>query len=227
MSVWQDIWDFIGPAGKPAVVAGLTLGAFQWIESSVSEELKKAAAHYIRSFDVHTVTRLPVGTLELFQHLFGSKHLSLFCIRRSILFSVVWLCILTIFAYLFYRQPLLDNISNFLNSIKSILWRPYFTTHLAIVLVLAMCIIRFAWVFFIDYVSLLKTRLILGLWSKEYFGGWLVHIAILVGDLVIGVLIFCIRNRGSRYYRNHHNDVDQFKSKYCIQSNSIEHSFGC
>jgi hypothetical protein len=180
VSILQDIWDFVGPAGKPVAIAGITFSAFQAVESLVSDDLKKAASEFIGAFDVRSAAFLPVGTQNLFQHVFGRKHISFTCVVRSILFSIIALSTVGLYAYLFHLKELMDSIT-WINNYRVGIGNGY-NRHFLLSLTF--------WVLIIDYISLYKTRLILNYIKKCKY--WFFIIFIILTDAVVGVCIFGI-----------------------------------
>ena len=87
MSLPPDIIQLFGTGSVPVLVAGSVLGVFELGERFASQRAKDALSKWLLTFDVHKAAALPDGTQELFERIFGERHLSLKCFIRSAAFS--------------------------------------------------------------------------------------------------------------------------------------------
>ena len=87
MSLPTDIIQLFGTGSVPVLVAGSVLGVFELGERFASQRAKDALSKWLLTFDVHKAAALPDGTQELFERIFGERHLSLKCFIRSAAFS--------------------------------------------------------------------------------------------------------------------------------------------
>jgi hypothetical protein len=197
MSVFQDVWAFVGPKGVPVVLATVAFAVFEFLEKVSSDEAKSALAKAVRSLDVHSARALPDGTRELFERIFGSRHFSIKCFRRSALFSVASILFLVGLAHLLF--PWLNQLSWLYQAgarfggpsdldgkdILEPLWR--FLRSLYGVTFLT------TWVFWSiipDYINLYKTRLCLEILSKVRIGHPLGVLLILICDFAVTTFVF-------------------------------------
>jgi len=85
----NQIVQFVGPGGTIAIVMGSFTAAGAYIDSMVRPDARDAFGKYLVSGDLASrVTRLPIGTRELFEYVFGRSHWSFKCIWRSAVFSM-------------------------------------------------------------------------------------------------------------------------------------------
>lgn len=194
MNLPSDIIQLFGTSGVPVVVAGTVLGVFELGERFASQRAKDALSRWLLTFDVQKAKALPDGTQEFFERIFGERHFSLKCFVRSAAFSVGATIFIAIVSMLVWPQQLVKIKTNFVTGFfgfpgwwfLSLLWIP--------------------WSIVIDYVSLLKTRLILRILPK--LGHNLVSLVILgldycvylalfvIGCILLGALSFYLYNIG-------------------------------
>ena len=74
MSLFGDIWSFIGQNSIPLIFAGATFTAFEFLEKISSDDAKAALARLLKGTDVHATAVLPEGTCELFDRIFSDRH---------------------------------------------------------------------------------------------------------------------------------------------------------
>jgi hypothetical protein len=195
VSLPSDIIQFIGPSSVPAVVFATVFGLFELGERLASEKAKDALSKWLLTFDIQKSKVLPDGTKELFDRIFGERHFSLKCFVRSALFSIGAIAFVSIVYLLinphpsevfFVPTPIIvsdpgehqytpEEISEIyagFNWTIFALWLP--------------------WSIVIDYISLFKTRLILGLLGRIHRGTTIVAIAISAVDYIAYWNIFFV-----------------------------------
>jgi hypothetical protein len=174
MSLFQDISTYLGTGSAPVVVAGFVFGVFELGEKLASPQARTALTHWLQTAEVRKVAGLPQYTMEIFQRIFGERHFSLQCLWRSTAFSVGSMLVL------FFMVQLIRGIFVFPVLIK---YREIQFTWLSFMLV------WLGWAILIDYLSLLKTRVILHLFirAKTCIRGF-----VLVFDLGLYCAIFFV-----------------------------------
>jgi hypothetical protein len=143
----MDIQQLVGTGGVPVVAAGTVLGVFELGERLASKSAKEALSKWLLTFDVRKAEALPSGTRALFDWIFGESHFSLKCFVRSTILSVVAMTLLGF--WWLSHHPRYDILDLILDSAGR-LW--------------------ILWNILIDYVSLLKTRLILRALTRTRLG---------------------------------------------------------
>jgi len=174
VSLASEIVQLVGTSSVPVIVGGSVLGVFELGERFASQRAKDALANWLLSFDVRKATALPEGTQELFERIFGERHFSLKCFVRSAAFSLgamafVSLLLLLISPKYFLSLHIMSKRGDWL---LVALWVP--------------------WSIFVDYISLLKTRVILRIITRMRPRNRVVAIAILVLDYLLYCVIFDI-----------------------------------
>jgi hypothetical protein len=71
----SDITQLLGTGSVPVVVAGSVLGVFELGEKLTSQRAKDALSSWFVSFDLRRAGALPDGTREIFERIFGERHL--------------------------------------------------------------------------------------------------------------------------------------------------------
>ena len=171
VSLLSDIIQLFGTGSVPAVVAGSVLGVFELGERFASQRAKDALSKWLLTFDVKKAGALPDGTQELFERIFGERHFTLKCFIRSAAVSIGAMVFIGILFVLISPQQFLKSIPSDLPVFLA-LWVP--------------------WSILIDYVSLYKTRLILGILSRMRRRNAMVAIAIVGIDYLVYRLIFSV-----------------------------------
>jgi hypothetical protein len=146
---------------------------------------------WLLTFDVQKTKALPDGTQELFERIFGERHFSLKCFVRSVAFSLGAMVFIGILVFMIdpkgafemlrniflgqkacYRYPGIIRCDDYYDWIKVILWLP--------------------WSILIDYLSLLKTRIILEILARMRQSSNLIALPILGIDFMVYKLIFSV-----------------------------------
>ena len=175
MSLPTDIIQLFGTGSVPVIVAGTVYGVFELGEKLASQRAKDALSKWLLTFDVQKAKALPDGTQELFERIFGERHFSLKCLVRSAVFSLGAMVFIAMLCLLI-RQGVLNWLLWFPG-----LLLPYTMVWLAIWLL---------WSILIDYISLLKTRVILRIMTRIH--PVVLPIAILLVDFLVYIVIFFI-----------------------------------
>jgi hypothetical protein len=144
----SDITQLLGTGSVPVVVAVTVFGVFELGEKLASQRAKDALSRWLLSFEVRKAETLPDGTRELFAKIFGERHFSLKCFIRSAVFSLGAMGFIVIL--LFLISP--SGVWTIFRSLNESTFR-----WLALWL---------PWSILVDYVSLFKTRFILGLLTQ-------------------------------------------------------------
>lgn len=175
----SEVLSLIAHFGTPAGIFGLTLFAFSLLERSSSPRAKDDFARYLREANFAVVPlRLPHTARYIFETVFGKRHLTGFCIYRSVVCSVLAILALTALSVL--GDPLsvtsaIDafNQSNFM--------------------VRGMIISILVWSLAMDYLSLLKTRLVIGALDRTQTPHTVPRILLIgAADFVVGFCIFVL-----------------------------------
>jgi hypothetical protein len=150
VSLPTDIIQLFGTGSVPALVAGSVLGLFELGERFASQRAKDALSKWLLTFDVQKTKALPDGTQQLFERIFGARHLSLKCFGRSVAFSLGAIGFLTVLNLLILPHSL-DLMFKYTGNkyglwFAAVLWIP--------------------WSIIIDYISLFKTRVILHILAR-------------------------------------------------------------
>jgi hypothetical protein len=173
VSLPSDIIQFFGTSSVPAIVAGSVLGVFELGERFASQRAKDALSKWLVSFDVQKAKALPDGTQELFERIFGERHFSVKCFIRSAVFSLGAMAFIAILIFLIdptAASGITDEIFLHSDWLLVTLWLPW-------------CIV-------IDYLSLFKTRIILGVLTRLRRATQMIAVAILGIDYLFYKVIF-------------------------------------
>jgi hypothetical protein len=176
----SDITELLGTASVPVVVAGTVYGVFELGQKLASQRAKDALAKWLVSFDVRKAKALPDGTREIFERIFGERHLSLKCFVRSAMFSLATIAFMAILCSLIYPRAVFVIMNE--TFVEPNGWEP-------LILWIPLSI-------FIDYISLFKSRVILRMLTRMQAGKMAIAIPILVIDFglyVIFLLRACLR----------------------------------
>jgi hypothetical protein len=176
VSLLSDILQFFGPGSVPFVVGGFVYAILELGEKLASQRAKDALSKWLLTFDVKKAGALPDGTQELFERIFGERHFSLKCFVRSAAFSLGAIAFITVLLLLIYPRDF-TNIKN-----------RFFTAWLFIPGDWLLILLWLPWSILVDYVSLLKTRLILHILTVFRTG--LIAIAIVGLDYIIYRLLY-------------------------------------
>jgi len=170
MQSFADVFQFcVGFA-----IFGGIWHAFARIDPLISPTAKRQLANWLLHVDVHAgLNRWPGVFLAIFDRVFGSRHFTLKCFRRSAYFSVASVLILTVV----WASIRPDEFQTFLHGDLA------FDRFLFPILILLMNVIP-------DYVSLLQTRTLLGFLKPEYH--WFTTIGVLVLDWTASTVIFFV-----------------------------------
>jgi len=184
MSFVSDIIQFFGPTSVPVIVAGTALGVFELGDKFASQRAKDALSKWLLTFDVRKAEALPDGTKELFDQIFGERHLSWKCFIRSVVFSLGAMAFISIVRLLINPHP---------SQVFSIGWANDLIFS-AFDLLFASIIFALwvPWSIVIDYISLFKTRFVLGLLLRMHRWTSPITMAILVMDFIAYKLIFVV-----------------------------------
>jgi hypothetical protein len=172
VSVPEDIIQLLGTGSVPVVVAGSVLGAFELIERLASQRAKDALSKWLLTFDIQKAKALPDGTKELFEKIFGERHLSLKCFVRSAAFSLGAMVFVGLILLLI-NPRIISVLGSYVSAsweLRLMLWLP--------------------WSILIDYVSLFKTRFILGVIARMRRRNELAAAAIAAIDYVVYRFLF-------------------------------------
>ena len=188
MSLPTDIIQLFGPKSAPVIVFVSVLGVFELGERLASQRLKDALSKWLLTFDVKKAGVLPDGTQELFEKIFGERHFSVKCFVRSAVFSVGAMAFVALLVFLMYPKEFFKMVREFLwvdpeKMAES--YQPLYGTWLWFALWVP-------WSVLVDYVSLLKTRLILRFLTQIRRRIVLVAVTILAIDYIAYQLIFFI-----------------------------------
>ena len=171
-----DILQLVGTGSVPAILGGFVYGVFKLGERHASQRAKDALSKWLLTFDVKKVKALPDGTQELFERIFGERHFSLKCFVRSAVFSLGAIAFLGILVFLIYPKETLRMIRNILIFDEELQGGiRFYGDWLPLTLWLP-------WSILIDYVSLFKTRVILGLLMRLRRVNLMIAVAIVVVD---------------------------------------------
>jgi hypothetical protein len=182
--VSTDILQLVGTGSVPAILGGFVYGVFKLGERHASQRAKDALSKWLLTFDVKKAKALPDGTQELFERIFGERHFSLKCFVRSAVFSLGAIAFLGILVFLIYPKETLRMIRNILIFDEELQGGiRFYGDWLPLTLWLP-------WSILIDYVSLFKTRVILGLLMRLRRVNLMIAVAIVVVDFLIYKLIF-------------------------------------
>jgi hypothetical protein len=152
-----DILQFFGPGSVPVAAFVTVLALFELGDKFASEQAKDALSKWLVSFDVQKAKALPDGAQGLFDRIFGERHFSLKCFVRSAAFSVGAMAFIFLLVFLIDPEEAFEMIDAFLRPVEED--RFGFWVYFAIWL---------PWSILIDYVSLFKTRVVLGVLARMH-----------------------------------------------------------
>jgi hypothetical protein len=178
----SDIVQFVGTGSVPVIVAGTVYGVFELGEKLASQRAKDALSKWLLTFDIQRAKALPDGTQELFERIFGKRHFSLKCFVRSAAFSLGAIVFISIIFLLLFPKEIFEML------------RRTFTFKVEIGRIQAYgdwfpLTLWLPWSILIDYVSLFKTRFILGILARVRQLNQLAAIAIVSIDYIVYRLI--------------------------------------
>ncbi len=177
----SDITQLLGTGSIPVVVAVTVFGVFELGEKLASQRAKDALSKWLLTFDVQKAKALPDGTREIFERIFGERHLSLECFVRSAVFSLAAVSFIAILLLLVDPKQFKQAVS----------WVPAegvfspFSPLMSFLFLLP-------WSIVIDYVSLFKTRAILRIFTRMRRINAPAAVPIMVIDYVVYTVIFSI-----------------------------------
>lgn len=168
-----------GPLAAGVVLFGVVWGFFKGVESVLNDDTKLEVAVWLLGVKVGVkVEPWPDTFAKVFDRVFGEKHLSWKCFRRSCIATTVAIALMT------FLYSLMGDKTLFLRSRTGRIvwpgvgWSIYFTI---------LCI---PMNYCSDYGSLLETRLMIHFMKKRE--GPLVRFAILMLDILLTTTTFCI-----------------------------------
>jgi hypothetical protein len=177
----SDITQLVGTGSVPVVVAGSVLGVFELGEKLASQRAKDALSSWLLTFDVREAGALPDGTRELFERIFGKRHFSVKCFIRSAVFSLGAM----VFIILLGLSILPREFFGMINALDK---PPDDSATLGVWFVLILWV---PWSILLDYLSLLKTRLILRVLTRLKRKA-IVYLVIVAVDLGIYKVLWSI-----------------------------------
>jgi hypothetical protein len=176
VSLPTDIIQLFGTSSVPVVVAGSVLGVFELGERLASQRAKDALSNWLVAFDIQKAKALPDGTQQIFERIFGERHFSLKCFMRSAVFSLCAIAFIGILLILIYPKAFS----------KAEFWHgDLVPTWLAFT-------VWFPWSILIDYLSLFKTRVILGILTRMRRRTKIMAIPIVGADYIVYKLLFSL-----------------------------------
>ena len=181
----SDIASLFGKGGSVVCLFGTTFGAFEFIERVSSKRARKDFSKWLNS-RIETIADVPKYILEVFIHVFGKRHLSVKCVRSSIILSVVAITILLLIGLL--NNP--HGIRDFVEKIKSA-DDPNPLELLTHYLLIAF-VGWIAYAVVVDYVNLLKTRALVNVLVNREIQNFLLLLIIFFIDFGLGMMIFTI-----------------------------------
>lgn len=173
---------YLGPSGSIATVFLSFWGLGVFLEANITPAARQDFANYLMSGRLtEAVVQLPSGMRRAFERLFGTKHFSTKCVWRSALFSLAVLVALFGLTTLHNGRSATFFWSVMLGQTKSWLYTSGVRT---------LMILLVAWSLCADYLSLLKTRVIL-LWldSGSIKRPWVMCLTV-VGDFCFSSVVF-------------------------------------
>jgi len=157
--------------------AGFIWFLFEKAEDTISHQSKESISKWLRNIEPlnhasHWTNQFP----KLFDRLFGRRHLTVYCFARSCLFSFISLLVITLIWATFRTDEFIHVFSGQGRSAAIIdLVRSFFAFNI-----------------FIDYLSLLQTRVILEICRERNTNRFLLLVADLLLSLSIAVLGFSL-----------------------------------
>jgi hypothetical protein len=174
MRLFQDIGTYLGAGSVPVIVGGFVYGVFKLGEKLASPQAKAALTHWLQTADVRKVAGLPQYTMEIFERVFGERHLSLKCLWRSAAFSVASILVIFLLIEIFTSYMYIKEVVS--NGLRLRLELEFFVLWLS-------------WAICTDYVSLYKTRIVVR-FLIDHELRILPSIIVLATDLVVYNIIF-------------------------------------
>ncbi len=187
--------------GLPWAVFAAVYGAFHFMEQRASPEIRSDLTRFLkdRSYEPY-LGRLPNLVQTTFNGLFGKKHISKKCVAMSFLISILSVLITLSFTFIYNHEAVSDIILNYskaLNSLIGLLNKSenyknigYYLEHLGQSGLWTIVVLTWLfWCLIPDYLSLLKTRIILLLMSGESRANISLVVTIFV-DFIVGIWIF-------------------------------------
>ncbi len=169
----NQILQALGLPASIAIVFFAIYEAFAWLENLLSTSTKLILTNFLRSTDWKVWSRkVPAVVQESFNAIFGSRHLSTKCFRRSVEFSLSSIFILLLLGFLnhysyFWTMPL---------ELTKPDYRIIFFGWLA-------------WSIVIDYFNLGKTRLLIRVIDSTGLS-LLVSLLLIFFDIILSFLVF-------------------------------------
>jgi hypothetical protein len=182
--------DFLGPSSVPVILAGFVYGVFEVGERLASQRAKDALAQWLLTFQVQKLAALPEGTREMFEYIFGERHFSLKCVVRSIVFSIGAMAFVAFLVYLISPPRFHEAFRVFLSGRSRADDLPYLGLSFASSNV--DIVIWLIWSFFVDYLSLFKTRLVLRVFGRLSKVRLPIALGILAVDYLSYALLFSV-----------------------------------
>jgi hypothetical protein len=181
MTAVDFIFQFLGPTGSIAVLFGAIYKAFGIVDTNSSKDANARYSSVIKSGEyrnfIHTFPKI---ILPIFKQIFGNRHLSIKCIRRSIEISIISMTISFAFSVLhhwnhFYHDLIEERIA---------------TTFLRD-LIINMVILYACWSLIPDYLNLWKTRALLQFFANRQRSHPIIFMVFVAcADLIGGFIVF-------------------------------------
>jgi hypothetical protein len=178
-----DIIQLFGPKSVPVIVFGSVLAVFELGERLAAQRAKDALSKWLLTFDVQKAKALPEGTQELFERIFGERHFSWKCFVRSAAFSLGAIALISIVCLLINphaSEVFYPVAEDWLRELSPFGYAWIFVTFMLL------------WSIVIDYISLFKTRLVLGLLLRMHRRPMIVALVILAVDFIVYKIIFMV-----------------------------------
>lgn len=173
-----DTLRSIGPAGAPALAAGIVLALFELSEKAASIEAKDSLTKALKLLSLERVSASFPKIQSIFTTVFGERHFSVRCIAASVALS--YSSILVLYGIYYLLRP--ADAHAIIEAIQG-KWG-IFNLYLVFLIV---------WSFLSivpDYLNLLKVRWLLRLLQRYSSKGVTAIVALLIIDFVAGIAIF-------------------------------------
>jgi hypothetical protein len=180
VSLVTDTVQLLGTSSAPVVVAGTVLSVFELGERLASQRAKDALSKWLLTFDIQKAKALPDGTQGYLREIFGERHFSWKCFIRSAAFSLGAIAFIGI-----VRLLINPHASEVFYPIAEDWLRQLAAFGYAWIFVA----VQLLWSILIDYISLFKTRFVLGLLLRVHRRAMILAIGILAADLIIYKII--------------------------------------
>jgi hypothetical protein len=187
----MDIIQLFGTSSVPAIVAGSVLGVFELGERFASQQAKDTLSKWLLTFDVQKTKALPDGTRELFERIFGERHFSLKCFIRSAAFSLGAIAFIGILVFMVDPKEALKMMQNIVFEQRMCYHFPERTVCGSFYALIELTL-WVPWSILIDYLSLFKTRIILGAFTRLRRGSSVATVAIIGIDFIVYKLLFSL-----------------------------------